>query len=261
MLTSSITFLLFTSWRTLLAETVQNILVRELSTSVGLKSCPLGSFCSPTELDPQDESSSLCWVCNDVQLMNNLDWGKALEDIKEAAEFLREEGSAKLGVISFCMGQSSLVHQSLVSHLWVDLLYSHRAHIVESTRLCTSFEISAFCLKSNTELPNWMLVTSQDHTPKKLHTSFSDITTLQRPPAIVRTTYCWQRGTLFFTDYLDVGGALALLAAEHGKAEGAISFYGTPDKNFGHVSITPNTLRNWSRSCSYSIFIHATTYR
>ena len=31
------------------------------------------------------------------------------------------------------------------------------------------------------------------------------------------------------------GGALALLAAEHGTVDGAVSFYGTPDPKLSHV--------------------------
>jgi len=37
-------------------------------------------------------------------LMNNLDWSIAVDEVKAAAKFLVKSGSAKVGVIGFCMG-------------------------------------------------------------------------------------------------------------------------------------------------------------
>jgi carboxymethylenebutenolidase len=37
-------------------------------------------------------------------LMSNLDFPMAVKEIRAAAQFLRAEGSKKIGVIGFCMG-------------------------------------------------------------------------------------------------------------------------------------------------------------
>lgn len=37
-------------------------------------------------------------------LMSNLDWKRAVEEITEAAEYLREHNASKVGAIGFCMG-------------------------------------------------------------------------------------------------------------------------------------------------------------
>ena len=37
--------------------------------------------------------------------MDNLDFPQAVEEIKEAVQHLRNEGSQKVGAIGFCMGE------------------------------------------------------------------------------------------------------------------------------------------------------------
>ena len=37
-------------------------------------------------------------------LYSNLDWPRAVEELSQAVQFLKEEGSEKVGAIGFCMG-------------------------------------------------------------------------------------------------------------------------------------------------------------
>ena len=43
-------------------------------------------------------------LCHNVQLADGLDFGKAVDDIKEVIEWLRSGGTQKIGITGFCQG-------------------------------------------------------------------------------------------------------------------------------------------------------------
>ena len=43
-------------------------------------------------------------LCYNVQLADGLDFGRAVDDIKEVIEWLRSGGTQKVGITGFCQG-------------------------------------------------------------------------------------------------------------------------------------------------------------